>query len=567
MSYCYGGDTCTRGRYDPWEPGPWDRERWNDRGRDPGYGDDGGGGGGGGGGGNDPGPQDSQPVDPHTVRDAITTLSQLQVALKELLATKSLSATQIGKIQKIVSAINDGLSLLNTSSQLTEHTNVGPAVAEVLAFAASIIVGTAASTAGLPAILAVLAGAATAYTTEYLANRAFDQLEQTYSEFQEAVPEDWEFGIVCRIGRFCDDRFFPPIVLDMDGDGVELLAKDESLARLDIDRDGYLEKVSWVKGDDAILYIDHNNSGAIDNYNEFSFASFAGRGASDLEGLRTFDTNADGVFDKNDESFSQSGIWQDKNEDAVQDEGELTTLSEAGIVSISLSGDSAMNVVGDSVIANNMTYTKQTASGSILESQAGDVLFSGSVSSGIKKFYIDDVNVVVEHESGMRILDYKEADSDLELYIGDEEYFGVTEFHRVLTGTGNDIVTSTSAHKLQIDAGDGNDTVYGNHGNDFIRGGAGDDVLSGGSGYNQLLGGEGKDTFIIGEGNDRILDFDSGSDFIQINGTNGLDIDNILANTVPYDRGTELHLENGNIIQLVGVEEESLSSDDFILVE
>ncbi len=103
----------------------------------------------------------------------------------------------------------------------------------------------------------------------------------------------------------------PPIVLDMDGDGVELLSKKESNARMDIDADGYYERISWVKGDDALLYIDHNGSGTIDHNNEFSFASFAGRGASDLEGLRTFDINKDNIFDSNDKDFSQAGIWQD----------------------------------------------------------------------------------------------------------------------------------------------------------------------------------------------------------------------------------------------------------------
>jgi Ca2+-binding RTX toxin-like protein len=49
-----------------------------------------------------------------------------------------------------------------------------------------------------------------------------------------------------------------------------------------------------------------------------------------------------------------------------------------------------------------------------------------------------------------------------------------------------------------IDAGAGNDIVYGQDGNDTINGGTGDDILSGGSG---------NDTFKVGEGNDIIKDF------------------------------------------------------------
>ncbi|MGB5218882.1 MAG: VWA domain-containing protein, partial [Smithella sp.] len=67
-----------------------------------------------------------------------------------------------------------------------------------------------------------------------------------------------------------------------------------------------------------------------------------------------------------------------------------------------------------------------------------------------------------------------------------------------------------------IDAGAGNDIVYGQDGNDTINGGAGDDILSGGSGNDILVGGPGNDTltggagadtFKVGEGNDMIKDF------------------------------------------------------------
>ncbi|KUG21538.1 hemolysin-type calcium binding protein [hydrocarbon metagenome] len=63
-----------------------------------------------------------------------------------------------------------------------------------------------------------------------------------------------------------------------------------------------------------------------------------------------------------------------------------------------------------------------------------------------------------------------------------------------------------------INAGAGNDVVYGQEGDDTINGGAGDDILSGGTGNNILNGGSGADTFVISKGGyDTIQDYSQAS--------------------------------------------------------
>src|SRR5260221_203100 len=73
-------------------------------------------------------------------------------------------------------------------------------------------------------------------------------------------------------------------------------------------------------------------------------------------------------------------------------------------------------------------------------------------------------------------------------------------------------------------AGIGNgldNAITGNTGNNFLSGGAGNDTLDGGAGNDSLTGGAGNDAFLFSglSGTDRIVDFNSGSDQIQLDGT------------------------------------------------
>lgn len=64
--------------------------------------------------------------------------------------------------------------------------------------------------------------------------------------------------------------------------------------------------------------------------------------------------------------------------------------------------------------------------------------------------------------------------------------------------------------------GSDNDQLFGDDGDDVLVGGLGDDTLRG----DDFSGGEGRDVFVLtaGEGTDTIVDFEVGTDFIQLNG-------------------------------------------------
>ena len=128
----------------------------------------------------------------------------------------------------------------------------------------------------------------------------------------------------------------PPIVFDLDGDGLELVSYDTSTVHFDMDEDGVVERTGWIGADDGMLVLDRNGNGTIDSLSEISFADDAAGAISDLEGLRAFDSNANGFFDSGDESFGNFSIWRDANQDGISQQDELFTLADLGIVNINL---------------------------------------------------------------------------------------------------------------------------------------------------------------------------------------------------------------------------------------
>jgi|GEM_PF-6773999 len=127
-----------------------------------------------------------------------------------------------------------------------------------------------------------------------------------------------------------------PVVLDLDGDGIELLEVTESRTRFDINGDGEWERIGWVGPDDGILALDRNANGRIDDFSEISFLrDFLGAG-TDLEGLYAYDSDGDGFLTAADARFSDFLVWRDENGNGHSEKKELFSLDDLGIVSIGL---------------------------------------------------------------------------------------------------------------------------------------------------------------------------------------------------------------------------------------
>ncbi|MDE0408366.1 MAG: hypothetical protein OXN81_10950, partial [Alphaproteobacteria bacterium] len=150
-----------------------------------------------------------------------------------------------------------------------------------------------------------------------------------------------------------------PIMLDLDGDGVELVPLEESTAFFDINGDGYRERMAWASADDGFLAYDKDGDGRIAAHDELSFVSYVEGARTDLEGLRHFDTDGDGLLDPDDAEWSQFRVWQDLDQDGESDPAELRSLDEEGIESISLTSDGVeRKVAGNTVFGEGEYVTR-----------------------------------------------------------------------------------------------------------------------------------------------------------------------------------------------------------------
>ncbi|WP_414470843.1 calcium-binding protein [Microvirga sp. M2] len=159
-----------------------------------------------------------------------------------------------------------------------------------------------------------------------------------------------------------------PLVLDLDGDGIELSTQSSISPVFDIDGDLYGEHTGWVKPDDGFLVRDVDGNGRIDDVREMfggarsGFAALAeldgnhdGRVDASDSGLADF--NGDGIIDAGD-TFSALRIWQDLDQDGITDAGELKSLDQLGIVSIGVQGTQAGRTVNGNRITAVGTYTR-----------------------------------------------------------------------------------------------------------------------------------------------------------------------------------------------------------------
>lgn len=131
-----------------------------------------------------------------------------------------------------------------------------------------------------------------------------------------------------------------PLILDLDGDGVETLSQAANI-HFDHDGNGFAELTGWVAADDALLVLDRNENGLIDNGSELfgnkTVLASGNKAANGFGALKELDTNNDGKIDASDEAYTSLRLWQDANINGISEAGELYTLTELGIQSINTS--------------------------------------------------------------------------------------------------------------------------------------------------------------------------------------------------------------------------------------
>ncbi|MBT9508245.1 hypothetical protein [Rhodoferax sp.] len=147
-----------------------------------------------------------------------------------------------------------------------------------------------------------------------------------------------------------------PLVLDLDGDGVEL-TPNATTVLFDHNADGIKTGTQWARADDGMLVRDLNANGTIDSGRElFGDQTQLPSGqlaANGFAALAALDSNADGVFDANDAAYADLKIWRDLNQDGISQANELQSLEQAGVTAINLGA----NAQGISSFTKTVTST------------------------------------------------------------------------------------------------------------------------------------------------------------------------------------------------------------------
>lgn len=265
-----------------------------------------------------------------------------------------------------------------------------------------------------------------------------------------------------------------PVVLDLDGDGVELTSIDESRAWFDMAGDGKLYKSGWVGADDGLLVCDENGDGKI-TLKEMAFASRTVADDTDLQALASeFDTNIDGKLDSGDTQFAKFRVWKDSNGNGETDAGELMTLVQAKVASVGLQSNPVSFDIEGNKVAGFATYTKTDGTTGRL-ADTGFAYDPAGYTTTVKTGYVQ------LSQSGGKSHAVLTAPATFSL----------------LSAAVDGVIGSESADILSASGKTTDVIIEGNGGNDTISGGSGNDWLKGGAGNDKISGGDGNDTIIM----------------------------------------------------------------------
>jgi Ca2+-binding RTX toxin-like protein len=327
-----------------------------------------------------------------------------------------------------------------------------------------------------------------------------------------------------------------PLILDLNGDGVQLTSYQDTVVLFDVDHDGgSKEQTGWVAANtitggtppaintDGIVVQDLNSNGVIDNISETLseyYNGTVGTGgdvgskpfANGFMALKSLDSNSDNVFNSADAAWNNLRVWVDDNADGLSfkdvngngtyqpgtDQSELKTFAELGITSI------------------NLSSTKQSG----LVNGGNEILATGNFVIGGQTRDAQAANFLANPDGHTFLTQQNGANTGAKIVTEGEA--GGTSSYVSHSATGE----SMDATALGVS------NMYG---------GAGNDVLTGNAMANWLAGGVGSDTFNAGAGDDILL-IDASDLQANIHAGTGDDIAQVVG-----DQGVTLNLSEAEI--------------------
>jgi len=154
-----------------------------------------------------------------------------------------------------------------------------------------------------------------------------------------------------------------PVVLDLAGNGI----RTTSLAHgrdFDLDANGVSERTAWIAGDDALVALDRNGNGRIDDGGEL----FGPRSGSGFGELAALDDNQDGGLDEADAGFAALVL--------LHADGRIGSLADAGVrrLRLDLIVPMQLRLTGGNQVAQGAFERGDGTTG-----RAGEVLFDVQV--------------------------------------------------------------------------------------------------------------------------------------------------------------------------------------------
>lgn len=124
-----------------------------------------------------------------------------------------------------------------------------------------------------------------------------------------------------------------PVLLDLDGDGLEITQLGASNTFFDVVGDGKQHRTAWAGVGDGVLVFDVNDDGIISARNEIDFTQWDPTAQTDMQALLSvFDTNDNDKLDSGDAQWALFKVLVTKEDGTT----ELKTLAELDIESIGL---------------------------------------------------------------------------------------------------------------------------------------------------------------------------------------------------------------------------------------
>lgn len=147
------------------------------------------------------------------------------------------------------------------------------------------------------------------------------------------VSKTMAFSLVSGQNDMTRDAGITPIVIDLDGNGIQTVSRANSTGTFDLFGNGNAVQSGWISGGEGFLAVDKNGNGQIDDISELFGGMAKGAGFAQLA---SYDSNGDGLVDAADSDFVNLLIWRDVNGNHQSDVGELMTLAETGVAALNV---------------------------------------------------------------------------------------------------------------------------------------------------------------------------------------------------------------------------------------